>query len=92
MFETSAKEKLQQLTQAKIELAVAFEAIGMNFIELNPIVHNALLKEALATSPDKAMANFSKAWSAVKESGASLEGKMNVLREFYGYRARQFSD
>jgi hypothetical protein len=35
-----------------VDELVAFEAIGMNFIELNPIVHNALLKEVLATSTD----------------------------------------
>jgi hypothetical protein len=92
MLETSARENLQQVTQAKIELGVAFEAIGMNFMELNPIVHNALLKEALATSADTAMANFSETLSAIEASGASHEGKSNVLREFYGYRARQFSD
>jgi hypothetical protein len=92
MFGSSAREKLQQATQAQMELTVAFEAIGINFIELNPIVHNALLKEALATSMDTAMANFSEALSALEESTASDEAKTRVLREFYADRARQFSD
>ena len=92
MFGTSTTDKLQQATQAQIELRVAFEAIGMNFTELNPIVHNALLKEALATSTDTAMANFSEALSALEESTVSDEAKTRVLREFYADRARQFSD
>ena len=90
MIET--KEKLHQISQARMEFTVAFEAIGMNFTELNPIVHNALLKEASATSTAKAMANFIEAWNAIERSGASDEGKINVLREVYGYRAKQFSD
>jgi hypothetical protein len=85
-------QKLQQATQARTELAIAFEAIGMNFTELNPIVHNALLKEALATSAVSAMATFKDVLSKVQNSTASKEGKMGVLREFYAYRARQFSD
>jgi ABC-type transporter Mla subunit MlaD len=92
MFGTSTTDKLQQATQAQIELKVAFEAIGVDFTELNPIVHNALLKEALATSTDIAMANFSEALSALAESTASDEAKTRVLREFYADRARQFSD
>jgi len=92
MLETSAGENLQPATRAKIGLAAAFEAIGLNFIELNPIVHNALLKEALATSTDQAMAKFCETLSAIEGSGVSHDGKTNVLREFYGYRARQFAD
>ncbi|MGZ5870943.1 MAG: hypothetical protein ACXWKP_02405 [Bradyrhizobium sp.] len=92
MLDTSTKEKLRQISQAKKEFTAAFEAIGMNFIQLNPIVHNALLKEALATSTAKAMTNFIEALSVLEKSGASREGKTNVLREVYGYRARQFSD
>jgi hypothetical protein len=64
----------------------------VNFAELNPIVHNALLKEALATSTDAATANFSEALSALEESAASEDTKTRVLREFYADRARQFSE
>jgi ABC-type transporter Mla subunit MlaD len=87
MFET-----LEHATQAQRELTAAFEAIGMNFSKLNPIVHNALLKEALATSAGSAMANFNEVLSTLQESTASEEGKLGVLREFYAYRAKQFSD
>ena len=92
MFGTGAGDQLQRATQAQLELTAAFDAIGMNFKELNPIVHNALLKEALATNPDTATANFSEAMSALEESTASDDVKTRVLREFYADRARLFSD
>jgi hypothetical protein len=46
----------------------------------------------LATSAGSAMANFNEVLSTLQESTASEEGKLGVLREFYAYRARQFSD
>jgi hypothetical protein len=92
MLENRAGESLQPVTQARMGLAAAFEAIGLNFTELNPIVHNALLKEALATSTDQAIARFCETLRAIDGSGVSHDGKANVLREFYGYRARQFAD
>src|SRR5258705_12144925 len=43
-----AKEEAQQAKQAQVELAEAFEAVGVNFMKVSPIIRNALLKEALA--------------------------------------------
>jgi len=88
----AAKEELQQAKRAQVELTVAFEAIGMNIKKMNPIIHNALLKEALATSTEKAVANFIAAMDALKKSSASQDIKARGLRAFYADRARQFSD
>ena len=88
----AAKEELQQAKQASVELTVAFEAIGINFMKMNPIIHNALLKEALATSTEKAVANFIAGMDALKKSSASPDVKARGLRAFYAHRARQFSD
>jgi hypothetical protein len=82
----------QQAKQARGELTVALEAIGINFMKMNPIIHNALLKEALATSTEEAMAHFIAALDALKTSSASHDAKARGLRAFYAYRARQFSD
>jgi hypothetical protein len=61
-------------------------------MKMNPIIHNALLKEALATSPEKAAANFITALEAFKKKSASNDVIARGLRAFYADRARQFSD
>jgi len=88
----AAKGELQQAKQASVELTAAFEAIGVDFMKMNPIIHNALLKEALATSAEKAVANFVAGLNALKKSSARPEDKARGLRAFYAHRARQFSD
>jgi hypothetical protein len=87
-----AKEEAQQAKQAQVELAEAFEAVGVNFMKVSPIIRNALLKEALATSTEKAVANFTVAMDIVKNSSASQDAKARGLRAYYAYRAKQFSD
>ena len=88
----AAKEELQQAKRASVELTVAFKAIGVDFMKMNPIIHNALLKEALATSTEKAVANFIAGLNALKKSSASQNIKARGLQAFYAHRARQFSD
>jgi glycine cleavage system protein P-like pyridoxal-binding family len=82
---------LQQAKQARAELTVALEAIGINFMKMNPVIHNALLMEATATSTEEAIAHFIAALDALKTSSASRDAKARGLRAFYAYRARQFS-
>jgi hypothetical protein len=88
----AAKEELQQAKQASVELTAAFEAIGVDFMKMNPIIHNALLKEALATSTEKSVANFVAGLNGLKKSSASPDVKARGLRAFYADRARHFSD
>jgi hypothetical protein len=64
----------------------------VDFVKMSPIIRNALLKEALATSTEKAMANFIAAMHILKKSPASQDAKARGLRAFYAYRGRQFSD
>jgi hypothetical protein len=87
-----AYEKLHQEKQAQIELKVAFDAIGINVMKVNPFIQSALLKEALATSTKETMAHFIAALDAIKTSSASDDIKKRRLRDFYAHRAKQFSD
>jgi hypothetical protein len=82
---------LQQAKQARAELTVALEAIGINFMKMNPTIHNALLVEAAATSTVEAIEHFVAALDALKSSSANRDAKAVGLRAFYAYRARQFS-
>ena len=82
---------LQKAKQAQVELTAALQAVGINFMKMNPTIHNALLMEAAATSTEDAVAHFVAALDALKTSSASRDAKARGLRAFYAYRARQFS-
>jgi hypothetical protein len=85
----AAKQQYQAAQNAQRELTIAFDAIGMNFLHLDPVIHHALLKEAMAFGAEKAVENFVKLVDGIEsyEGSTTEDNKANVLREIYRARA-----
>ncbi len=95
MFETlkAAKQQHDRAKTAQRELTVAFRAIGVNFMNLHPVVHRAVLKEAMATSPEQAVEFFVELSSEISGyEGVSDDRKANVLLEIYRARDSKFEE
>jgi hypothetical protein len=90
IFKTNNLE-YKKAQNAQRELTVAFDAISMNFMDLDPVVHGALLKEAMALGAEKAVANFIKLVGDMGAYDKPIDGESmaKVLREIYRARAEQ---
>ena len=76
----AAKPK-DKAAESERKLTEAFGAIGMNFMRLHPVMHNALLKEAIATSSEETMEIYLKAIEALVESPGTDNMKGDLHRE-----------
>ena len=87
----AAKQRYQEAQTAQQELIVAFDAVGINFMHLDPIIHHVLLKEAMAVGTEKTMERFSLFAEEVAnyEGTSTEEDKANLLREIYRARAAE---
>jgi hypothetical protein len=92
-FFKSAKQTYQQAQTAQRELTVAFDALGLNFMQLDPVVHGALMKEAMVLGTEAAVANFVKMTEAAQnyEGDVTDDQKANVFREYYRARGEKFA-
>jgi hypothetical protein len=61
-------EKYQGAKRSRSELKEAFAGIGMNFMQLHPLLHRAILREAIATDTSSAIAAFAENVGRAQES------------------------
>lgn len=88
----AARQRHQRARKARHELIVAFDKNGGNFMRLDPVLRQALLKEAMATDAHWALINFMNLENAVTGSPkyATAEDKAAALREIYRTRTAKF--
>jgi hypothetical protein len=89
-FLKAAKLKDRATVESQRKLTMAFGAIGMDFMQLHPVIHGALLNEAIATSSEAAMEVYLKAVEALLDAPGTDEMKAQVLLEIYTDRANKF--
>jgi hypothetical protein len=66
--------------------------VGMNFMHLHPVIHSALLKEALVTGVEETIENFAKLTEEVQHYSDEMSDdvRASVLREIYRERSQKF--
>ena len=95
MFEFFKGRRRRQEAQAvQKELAAAFDAVGLTFMRMDPVIQRALVKEATALGTDKTMKNFLRIAKEVDahDGSETSETKMGVLREIYRERAGKIDE
>jgi hypothetical protein len=91
-FLKSWKEQASRAKQIQEELCVAFkESTGSNFMNLNPILHNCILKEAIVLGAEKAIDNFIALSTSIEayDGDVSEEQKAKLLMAIYAERAKK---
>jgi predicted transcriptional regulator len=88
-FFNAVKREYEKLNKAR-ELTKAFDGLRMNFMQLDPVLRNALLKEAMATGTETTMETYTKAVEALAESGEPEEKIPRILVKTYAERAKHF--
>jgi len=86
-FFEAARANLVAAKIAQQDLTVAFDAIGVDYMELHPVIHRALRKEAMVRGAEAAAAQFVSFASALNEGDGTHDEKANILREIYRVRA-----
>jgi len=86
-FFEAARANLVAAKAAQHDLAVAFDAIGIDFMELHPVIHRAVWNEALVRGTEAAAAQFVQFTGALDEGDGTDEEKANILHEIYRARA-----
>jgi hypothetical protein len=86
-FFKAAKTSIVAAKTAQQELTVAFDAIGVDFMALHPVIHGAILKEAMVRGTEAASAQFIVFSTALDEGSGTDDQKANVLREIYRARS-----
>jgi hypothetical protein len=86
-FFEAARANLLAAKTAQQKLIVAFDAIGVDFIELHPVIHRAIRKEAMGRGTEAAAAQFVVLTSALDEGDGTDDEKTNILGEIYRARA-----
>ena len=86
-FFEAARVNLVAAKTAQQDLTVAFDAIGIDFMELQPVIHKAIRNEAIVRSAEAAAAQFVLFTSALDEGDGTDEEKANILQEIYRARA-----
>ena len=86
-FFEAARANLVAAKTAQQDLAVAFDAIGVDFMELHPVIHRAVRNEALVRGTEAAAAQFVQFTGALDEGDGTDEEKANILQEIYRARA-----
>jgi hypothetical protein len=89
-FLKAVKQEYEKLNKAR-ELTTAFYGLRMNFKQLDPVLRNALLKEAVATGTETTMETYTKAEEALAKSGEPEEKRLRILVKTYADRARHFA-
>ena len=89
----AARKRYTQTQTAQQELVVAFNAIGTNFMHLHPLIHRALLMEAIMTGTEATMEKYIELVTGLEEyEGGTDDQKANVLLELYRARGQKFAD
>ena len=93
-FFKAGKRRRQEAQAIQRELAAAFDAIGLTYMRMDPVIQQALLKEATTLGTDKTMKNFLRIAKEVDthDGSATQETKMHVLREIYRERAAKIDE
>ena len=86
-FFEAARANLVAARIAQQDLIVAFAAIGVDYMELHPVIHRAIRKEAMVRGADAAAAQFVSFASALDEGDGTPDEKASILREIYRVRA-----
>ena len=89
-FFKAVKWEFEKLNNAR-ELMVAFDGLRMNFMYLDPVLRNALLKEATATGTETTMKAYTKTVEALAKSGEPEENIIRILVKTYAERAKYFA-
>lgn len=89
-FFKAVKQEYEKLNRAR-ELTIAFDGLRMNFKQLDPVLRNALLKEAIATGTEATMETYTKAEEALAKSGEPEEKIPGILAKTYAKRAKRFA-
>jgi hypothetical protein len=89
-FFKAVKQEYGKLNTAR-ELTKAFYGLRVNFMQLDPVLRNALLKEAMATGTETTMETYTKAVDALAKSGEPEEKRLRILVKTYADRARHFA-
>jgi hypothetical protein len=89
-FLNAVKWEYEKLNKAR-ELTIAFDGLRMNFMQLDPVLRNALLKEAMATGIKTTMETYTKAEEALAKSGEPEEKMLRILVKTYAERAKHFA-
>ena len=79
-FFEAARANLVAAKTAQQELIVAFDAIGVDFMELHPVIHRAIRKEAMVRGTEAAAAQFVVFASALDDGDGTDDEKTNILR------------
>lgn len=82
-------QAIDDLKRVQQELVVAFNRsdLGMNFMHLHPVIHGAILEEAVAMGVEQAVSNFLEIAETIEQRGDLSEGeKAQALKEVYKQR------
>jgi hypothetical protein len=88
----AAMQPIMDARAAQRELCVAFDANGQNFMNLHPIIHGALMKEAMVSGTEATFEKYVEIVTALDEQDGTDDQKANVLLEFYRAREKQFGE
>jgi hypothetical protein len=86
-FFEAARANLVAAKIAQQNLTVAFDAIGVDYMKLHPVIHRAILKEAMVRGAEAAAAQFVSFAIALDEGDGTHDEKANILRDIYRVRA-----
>ena len=86
-FFEAARANLVAARIARQDLTVAFAAIGVDYMELHPVIHRAIRKEAMVRGAEAAAAQFVSFAIALDEGDGTHDEKANILRDIYRVRA-----
>ena len=81
-FFEAARANLVAAKTAQQDLAAAFDAIGIDFTELHPVIHRAIRNEAIVRGTEAAAAQFVQFASALDEGDGTDEEKATFFRRF----------
>ncbi|MGM4959828.1 hypothetical protein [Bradyrhizobium sp. 604_D8_N2_3] len=76
---------------SRSELSEFFKAIGIDFMQLHPIVHNVLIREAIMSGAEATVEEFISAAQPLEQRNITAEEKANLLIEIYEGRAKELT-
>jgi hypothetical protein len=84
-------EQRRRASASETELQSAFKARGLNFMDLDPVIHGALLREALLHGAGNAVSTFVEITGEVEgDNDLSVAQKAAMLVDTYRERGQSF--
>jgi hypothetical protein len=94
-FLKDAKNKIVRTKNIQNELTVVFAAAGRNFMQLDSVIHGALLHEAKEVGTEQTVATFIEMAVKIQAAPAELGDdttRANVFKAIYAERGKRFAE